>query len=186
LLPGSGRPFELAKLAGAFGHHVRKSALAAGDALRQHHAGIIAALDDGAVQQIVDGNLAVKHREHGRIAGRRAALAPGIFADGIFVGRLDVALLEGVKHHLRGHQLHHAGRRPQLVGVFLEQDAAAGGFDQDRGRRIAIKTALLLLGALDAVAGGIRDGAPTHRDRDQRRNQAAPGARERGCGRAKG
>ena len=117
-------------------------------ALRQHDAGVVAALDDRAVQEIVDRNLAVERREHGRAAGRRAALAPGVLADVVFVGQLDVALLDGVEHHFGGHQLHHAGGRAQFVGVLLEQDAAAGGLDQDRGRRVAVESALLLLGAL--------------------------------------
>ena len=104
----------------------------------------------------------------------RAALAPGVFADVIFVGQLDVALLDGMEDHLGGHQLHHAGRRPQLVGVLLEQHAAACGFDQDRGRRVAVETALLLLGALHAVVGGMHDAAPADRERDRGRNHAAP------------
>jgi hypothetical protein len=74
---------------------------------------------------------------------------------------------------LRGHQLHHAGRCAQLVGILLEQDASARCLDQDRSRRIAIETALLLLGALHAVVGGMH-GAKTHGESDHGCNDAAP------------
>ena len=79
--------------------------------------------------------------------------------------------LDGVEDHLGRHQLHHAGRRPQLVGVLLEQHAAAGGLDQDRGRRVAVEAALVLLGALHAVVGGVDDAAPA--DRQQPTSTAA-------------
>src|SRR5207247_8801535 len=103
--------------------------------------------------------------EHGLAARLRAALAPGVLADAVFVGEFDLAALDRVEHDFGGHQLHHAGRRPQFVGVLLEQHAAAVGLDQDRRRRIAVKTALVLLGALYAVIGGIDDPAPADRQR---------------------
>ena len=122
---GEGR-FRQAEFARPLGHEVGgKDPLVAGHALGERDAGIVAALDDRAVQEVVDRHLAVEGGEHGRAAGRRAALAPGVLADPIFVGQLDVALLDGVEDHLRRHQLHHAGRRAQLVGVLLEQHAAA-------------------------------------------------------------
>src|SRR4051812_29773889 len=65
------------KFARALGHHLRKAAFVAGHGLRQHHAGVVAALNDGPVQQIVHGDLAVNGREHGRTARWRATLAPG-------------------------------------------------------------------------------------------------------------
>ena len=81
LLPGSGSPLELAKvdcvkpeLAGALGHHLGEGALVAGDALRQHDAGIVAALEIGAVQEIVDRDLAVEGGEHGRAARQTAGV----------------------------------------------------------------------------------------------------------------
>ena len=134
LVGGIGQPVGIAEgrlgqaeLAGALGHEVGgKDPLVAGHAFGERDAGIVAALDDGAVQEIVDRNLAVDGGEHRRAARRRAALAPGVLADPVFVGQLDVALLEGVEDHLGRHQLHHAGRRAQFVGVLLEQHAAAG------------------------------------------------------------
>ena len=110
--------------------------------------------------------------KHGRAAGGRAAPAPGVLADPVFVGQLDVTLLDGVEDDLGGHQLHHAGGRAQLVGVLLEQHAAAGGFDQDRGRRVAVEAAIFLLGALDALVGGVEQPRPSQSPRPaSRRDQ---------------
>ena len=176
--------FRQAEFAGALGHEVGgKYPLVAGHALGQRNAGIIAALDDRALQQVVDRHLAVENGKHGRAAGRRAALAPGVLADPVFVRQLDLAFLDGVEDHLDRHQLHHAGRRPQFVGVLLEQHAAAGRLDQDRGRRVAVKAALFLLRrALHAVVGGVHDPAPTDRERDDGSHQAAPRDDGRGVG----
>ena len=170
LFPGSGRPLELAKVervrpssrARLVIMSVGEAAFIAGHAFRKRDAGIVAALDDGAVQQIVDRDLAVDGGEHGRGARRRAARAPGILADVILVGQLDVAFLEGMEHGLRRHQLHHAGRRAQFVGILLEQHAAAGRLDQDRGRRVAVEAAVFL-GALHALVGGIAPAAAADR-----------------------
>ena len=59
-----------------------------------------------------------------------------------FVVELQPALAELVEHDLRGHQLGQARGRDQLVGVRLEQDRAAFGIDQDRGRRRGVELAL--------------------------------------------
>jgi hypothetical protein len=56
-----------------------------------------------AVQEIVHRDLAVDGGEHGRAARWGAAPAPGVFADAIFVGQLDVTLCERMKHHFRRH-----------------------------------------------------------------------------------
>src|SRR5205823_241391 len=71
----------------------------------------------------------------------------------------------------------------QFVGVLLEQHAAAGRLDQDRGRRVAVKAAILLLRcALHAVVGGIHDPAPTDSERYDGSHQAAPRDDGRGVG----
>ncbi len=194
LVGGIGQPVGIAEgrlrqaqLAGPLGHEVGgKNPLVAGHAFGQRDAGIIAALDDRAVQQIVDRHLAVEDGKHRRAARRRAALAPGVLADPVFIGQLDLAFLEGVEDHLGRHQLHHAGRRPQFVGVLLEQHAAAGRLDQDRGRRVAVKAAVFLLRrALHAVVGGVDDPAPADGERKDSGHQAAPRDNGRGvqiCG----
>ena len=144
LLPGSGRPLELAKvdfvspssrarLVISFGEGGSVLAMPSASAMQESlPLWMIAPCSRSSTYAAVDG------REHGRAAGRRAALAPGIFADPVFIGGLDLALLERVEDHFHRHQLHHAGRRAQFVGVLLEQDAAAFRLDQDRGRRVAV------------------------------------------------
>ena len=62
---------------------------------------------------------------------------------------------------------------------FSNSDAAAGGFDQDRGRRVAVEAALFLLGALHAVVGGVDHAAPadghaTTAAISKRRHEPAP------------
>ena len=82
--------FGQAELAGALGHEVGgKDALVAGHAFGKRDAGIIAALDDRAVQEIVHRYLAVEDGEHRRAARRRATLAPGVLADPVFVSEFD-------------------------------------------------------------------------------------------------
>src|SRR5438105_4546222 len=135
------------------------------------------------MQQIVHRHLAVENGKHGRAAGRRSALAPSVLADPVFVRQFYFAFLDGVEDDLDRHQFHHAGRRPQFVGVLLEQHAAAGSLDQDRGRRVAVKAAIFLLRrALHAVVGGIHDPAPTDSERYDGSHQAAPRDDGRGVG----
>ncbi len=127
--------FGKADLARALGQLDAEIGFIAGDPFGQHDAGIVAGLDDHAVQQVVDGNLAVDRREHGGAVRGRAALAPGILAHDVFVGELDAAFFKFVEHVFGGHQLGEAGREDQLVGVALEQHAAVLGVDQDGMRR---------------------------------------------------
>src|SRR5471032_1008044 len=127
--------FGEADLARALSHLIGEISFIAGNPFGQHDAGIVAGLDDHAVQQVVDGNLAVDRREHGGAVRGRAALAPGILADGVFVGELDAAFLDFVEHVFGGHQLGETGREDELVGVALEQHAAVFSVDQDRVRR---------------------------------------------------
>ena len=127
--------FGEADFARALSHLIGEIGFIAGQPFGQHDAGIVAGLDDHAVQQIVDGNLAVDRREHGGAVRGRAALAPGILAHGVFVGELDAAFFKLVEHVFGGHQLGEAGREDELVGVALEQHAAVLGVDQDGVRR---------------------------------------------------
>ncbi|MGY4437194.1 hypothetical protein ACVWWO_009671 [Bradyrhizobium sp. F1.13.1] len=181
--------FRQAKLTGALGHEVGgENPFVARHGFGQRNAGVVAALDDRPVQEIVDRDLAIDRGEHGRAAGGCAAPAPGVLANPVFVGQLDVALLDGVEDDLRGHQLHHAGGRAQFVGVLLEQHAAAGGLDQDRSRGVAVEAGIIcFLGALDALVGRVERPAPAdgrdHRRRDQptrQRSGGEPGAPKRG------
>ena len=78
------------------------------------------------------------------MCARAPAPAPGVLADDELVGRFQPALRDLVQHHFRGHQLGQAGGRRQLIGVLLEQHAAAFGIDQDRGRRRRLEAVVLL------------------------------------------
>ena len=132
------------ELPGALVHHVGERQFAAGDAFGERDAGVVAGLDHHAVQQVAHADAAVERREHGRAAGGRAALAPGVLADRHLVFVLELALGDRVQHHLGGHQLGHAGRRIDLVGVALEQDGAGVGVDQDRVRRRGLEPVIFL------------------------------------------
>ncbi len=120
-----------AELAGPGVHFLGERALVAGQALGQGDAGVVAGLHHGALDQVLDPGLAVDRQEHARRVGRRAAFAPRVLARHVFGIEGDVALLELVEHDLRRHQLGHAGGRRRRVGVFLEQDGAGRGIEQD-------------------------------------------------------
>jgi hypothetical protein len=166
--------FAQAQFARPLGHEIGgEDALVAGHPLGERDAGVVAALDDRAMQEIVDRDLAVEGCEHGRAAGRGAAPPPRVFADSIFVGELDVALLDGMEDYFGGHELHHAGRRAQLVRVLFEQHAAARRLGQDRGRRVAVEAPLLLPSALHALIGGLQQAAPGDSRQDKACDQTA-------------
>jgi hypothetical protein len=84
-------------------------------------AGVVAGLDDDAVQQVADGHLAADLDEHPRTAG-----TPGVFADGHRVVLADLATTDFQGGDVGGHQLGQAGWRQALVTVVLDQHVAAG------------------------------------------------------------
>ena len=101
---GSGRPVELVKfdLVSPISRArlvimSRELGFVAGDAFRERDAGVVAGLDDDAVQQVLDRDLAVDRREHARCARRRAALPPGVLADDEFVVGLMRPCLSSLK-----------------------------------------------------------------------------------------
>ena len=166
-LAGIGQPigigecrFFQAELARAFGQLVAELALVAGERLGEDDAGVVGRLDDHAVQQVVDADPAVQLGEHGGAARRRAAVTPGVFADLVFVGELDLALLDLMEDVFRRHQLGEAGRRDQRVGLVLVEHAAVLG-DQD-GVRGADAGRVILAGGRSR---------PAHADGQQRRGQ---------------
>ena len=106
--------------------------LVAGQTFGDGDAGVIGGIDDDAVDEVVEFHVAVDGGEHGRAVRRRAALAPGVLADGEFVVELDAALLDLVEHEFERHQLGEARRRDKLIAVLVEQKAVAVGIEQDR------------------------------------------------------
>ena len=95
---------------------------------------------------------------------------PRVLARHVFGIELDVALLELVEHDLRRHQLGHAGGRCRRVGVFLEQDGAGRGVEQDDVGRGGIEIAGLA--ADEADIGGCRDGGDRAGDEFHREEAA--------------
>ncbi len=173
-----------ANLAGALGQHRGKLAFVAGDPFGQRHGGVVGVVDDHAAQQVVDADPAVDRCEHGRAARRCAAAPPCVLAHHVLIGALDVAFAQRVEDEFRRHQLQHAGGRYRLIGVLLEQHAAALGLDQDRGRCIDIDAALVLPGALDAVVGGMAQSSRNEAEQHQSRDQAAVPNRRTADGKA--
>ncbi len=127
-----------------------------------------------AVQEVVDGDLAVNGGKHGRGARRRPALAPGVLADVVFVGQLEVALLEGVKNGFDRHQFSScwtapAARRRSSRTARCRWWPRSGSRSARRHR-----SRLPPFGALHALVGGIDQAAPADRGSDRARDQAAP------------
>ena len=126
------------ELAGALGHHPGEVLLGAGNALGHDDRRVVAGLDDDAAQEIGQFDAAVELGEHRRAARTGAAAPPGVLGHRELRVDIDPALLHLVEHDLDRHDLGHAGRGGELVGVLLEQDGAAVGIDQDgvRGERL--------------------------------------------------
>ena len=147
--------FGQADLARALGDLGGELGFVAGDAFGQRDAGIVAGLDDGAAQQVLDADLAVELGIHGRGVRRRAALAPGILADREFVGELEPALLELVEDVFDRHQLGEARREDQLIGRCARR--ARCRFPRRSGWRAARQapsSSFLTTGAAAFFAGG--------------------------------
>ena len=148
------RGFGQAEFARPLGHLFGELVFAAGNSLREHDAGVVARLDDDAVQQIVHRYLAVDGQEHGRSVRRRAAAPPSIGADAEFGRGLEPALLELVEDDFRRHQLGKAGGGNEVVGGLFEQYAAPLRVDQDGVRGGGLK-AFIAFRARDRI-GGLR------------------------------
>ncbi|MNT58165.1 hypothetical protein D3C72_1955850 [compost metagenome] len=109
-------------------HHVGEGVFAAGDVLGERDAGVVARLDDDAVQQVADSDLRTHLDEHPRTTG-----APGVFADGHRVVFTDLATTDFQGRNVRGHQLGQAGRWQTLVTIVLDQHVAAAGIHEHVG-----------------------------------------------------
>ena len=102
-------------------HELGEGRLVAGDMLRQGDAGVVAGLDDHALDQFLQGDLLADLGEHARAAG-----APGRFADQDLVGEGDVTRGQFVEDHIGGQDLGQAGRVQAIIGTGLHQGLAAG------------------------------------------------------------
>ena len=161
------------KFAGTFGHHLGKVTLISRTSLCKRNAGVIAALNQSAMQKVVDFDLAVNFGEHRRSTGRRTAPAPSVCANAILFIEFDLAASDSVEDDFGRHQFEHARRRAQFIGILFKQNATGLGVDQDRRRRVDV-VAFFLLGTLHAVVGGI--GCASQSDsKDQRARQYGDG-----------
>ena len=170
---GSGRPVALVKF-----DLVRPSSrarlviisanfgFAAGDALGQHDAGVVAGLDDHRrAAGLRPAPCCGSARTCVERVRRRAAVPPGILADDEFVVELELALLEPLNTSSAVISLARLDGGVELVGALLEQDGAAFGVDQDRVRRLGLE--FVLLDAGDGI-GRRRRHADQAGERDQR------------------
>ena len=100
-------------------HQIDEGVLAAGHVLGQGNAGIVARLDDHALEQFVYRHPLAHFDEH-----LRALHAPGLLAHQYLVVLADGALRHFGQHHVGGHHLGETGRLHPLVGVVFGQHAA--------------------------------------------------------------
>ena len=116
---------------GVFGHLLGEGILGAGDALGEDDAGVVARLHGDALDEIGDAHHRVERREHGRAARRRAACPPGMLAHLELILELEAARLQLAEHDGERHELAHARRRHQRVGILLEEDEIGVGIHED-------------------------------------------------------
>jgi hypothetical protein len=88
-------------------------------------------LHDDALDEILQPHARVQFGIHGGAARGRAAAPPGVLADQELVIEAEAARLQPFEHHDHGHDLAHAGRMHEFVGVLLEQHLAGPGVHQD-------------------------------------------------------
>ena len=116
---------------GVLGHLFGKCFFAAGDPFGENDGGIVARLDGDALDEIVHAHHGVERREHGRSAGRRSASPPRMLAHLELVLELEPPCLQLAEHDGERHQLAHARRRSQRIGVLLEQHEIGVGIHED-------------------------------------------------------
>ncbi|MNO73923.1 hypothetical protein D3C76_649010 [compost metagenome] len=117
-----------AQVFGRLVHQVGECIFAAGNMLGDRDAGVVAGLDDDAVQQIVEADLGADLDEHARTTG-----TPGVFADRYRIVLTDLAATDFQGRDVGRHQLGQAGWGQTLVAVVLDQDVAARSFHEHVG-----------------------------------------------------
>jgi len=109
-------------------HHLRKVLLVTGNRLRQCHAGVVARLDDHALEQVVDRDLRAHLDEHLRTAG-----LPGFLRDRHGLIDLQRTLPDGGKAQVGGHQLGQRSRLQALLGRLRGEGLTGCDIDQQPG-----------------------------------------------------
>ena len=106
-------------------HQRGEGTLAASDVFGQGHAGVVAGLDDHALEQILHADPLANFDKHARAPG-----APGLFAHEHLVLELDIALGDLPQHRVGGHDLGQAGGFQAGIRIGLGQHPAAVHVDQ--------------------------------------------------------
>lgn len=115
-------------------HQRDKLRLAAGNIIRQRHAGIVAGVNDEPAAQVAYANPIARLKKHqGRSLKDRIALRPGIFTDGDDVVKGDAVAVDGAIDHIAGHQFGQAGGIALLMLVTGGKDLAGGVIHQHPG-----------------------------------------------------
>jgi hypothetical protein len=118
-----------------FVHQVDERFLGARDRLGQHDAGVVARQGDDAVQKVFYADLLVRRQEHRRSRGGAMPAAPCLRVHRDHLVQLELALVDKVERHVRGHHLGHRRGRNAAVGVAREQHRARGQVFEIRNRR---------------------------------------------------
>ena len=114
------------QLPGLMIHVADEGILGPGHILGQGHRGIIAGLDDHALDQVFHSDLVANLDKH-----LRALHLPGLLADGNLVVEANVTVSQRLVHQVGRHQLGDAGRLHAHVGILLRQHLATLVVHQD-------------------------------------------------------
>ncbi len=144
-------------------HQIGKGRLAAGDMLRKRNAGIVAGLDDHALEQILQRHPLADFDKHLGTAG-----APSLLADQDLIRQGKIAFRKLAKDNIGGHDFGQAGGFEALIGIGLAEHLTAVVLDQQiplgrQGRWIG-----------DRKLGGLNG---THRGKGKKQDDSDLGGR---------
>ena len=123
----------------ALGHPRGKFLFRSRHAFGNGNAGIIGRLDHGPVHEVDEPDIRIHVGIHGGTAREVPPRLQAFSLIGNSVSSVTRAGLQGLEHHDHGHQLAHAGRLDQLVGVLLEEHGSRLCIDQNGVRRRGFK-----------------------------------------------
>jgi hypothetical protein len=114
-------------------HHRDEHVERAAHRFGQHHRGVVAALHDHALEQVVDTRRHRRVDEHERAA--TLALGPGALRHRQRLFQRQLLVADGGEHQVGGHQLGQRGRVGLHVGLALGQHLLAVQVEQDVAAR---------------------------------------------------
>ena len=157
-------------------HLFGKGFFRAANPLGENDGGVVARLNGDALNQVADAHHCVERREHGRPARRRAACAPGMLAHFELVLELEPPRFQFAEHDGERHELAHAGRRRERIGILLEQHEIGVGIHEDGVLRLGLERA----GRRRSGARKNRDRADAKSEHDADRGELDPSVKARG------